>query len=167
VKIQLGWWEKKHVLGLSQQQNSRESSPADKYIWWLNSTELSETECVTTIRVLIRINTIRLHSLNWKCLLARRESPAAAFTDWPTPIYNYGTPVTKRFHQKQWNPLEWPELSAVCFQRGLSGTVCFGTWTQKNKDIKPVTLRLWNNECWIAVKPQHCLGALFHAVPTV
>ena len=30
--------------------------------------------------------------------VGRRESPAAAFTDWPTPIYNYGTLVTKRFH---------------------------------------------------------------------
>lgn len=55
--------------------------------------------------------------------------------------------------------LESPELSAVCFQLGLSVTVCFGTCTHKYKDIKPVALRSWSNECWNAVSalPWHCV----------
>jgi hypothetical protein len=79
------------------------------------------------------------------------EVPVAAFMDWPTPMYNFVTFVTINY--KQWNPLEWQFRVAgtECFLLGLSVTVCFGTWTQKYKDIKPVTLRLWNNECRNAV----------------
>jgi hypothetical protein len=53
------------------------------------------------------------------------------------------TPSTESFESQ--------EMSAVCFQVGLSVTVCFGIWTQKYKDIKPLALRLWSNECRNAV----------------
>ena len=96
----------------------------------------------------MRANTIRLHSLNWKCLLELSQTGPLQFAilwHWS----QCGLITSNETYSI--DSFESPELNAVCFQLGLSVTVCFGTWTQRYKDINPVTLRLWNNECWNAL----------------